>query len=297
MALRFIEESPNSGVDDTVGPTPLMIVPLKGTNRILLIDGEGLDVVPENPKMLKVTKVKGFVRKDLSNPTMWEIKSLALPGTFMVQVRQGTTVVKKLSVFVLDQRVVRLAVRPLQTAKGVFHAKVVPDPVAFVDDMNDIWNDQANVQINLVSTKPLLIDDPPDEIAREIGAFEADGFTLDETKGVFKVSIQLLDNPPLRSFAPVFLSHLESDPIKNADFTLIVVHAIAAFLGTNGLTDPSKKFATLAEYAGGRDWAHELGHHLGAGDSRVSDALMVSGGTGWKISVQDVLDVFNPLKP
>jgi hypothetical protein len=39
MATRFIEVLPNRGVDDNLGPIPEMIVPLRGTNHILLIDG------------------------------------------------------------------------------------------------------------------------------------------------------------------------------------------------------------------------------------------------------------------
>ena len=44
MATRFVEVLPNMGVDDNVGPIPQMIVPLRGTNHIFLIDGEGLAV-------------------------------------------------------------------------------------------------------------------------------------------------------------------------------------------------------------------------------------------------------------
>ena len=65
MATRFIEVLPNYGVDDSVGPIPEMIVPLRGTNHVLLIDGEGLDVKAESPQMLDITEVKNFVRKDL----------------------------------------------------------------------------------------------------------------------------------------------------------------------------------------------------------------------------------------
>ena len=58
MVTRFIEVLPNYGVDDKVGPIPEMIVPLRGTNHILLIDGEGLDVKAESPHMLEITEVK-----------------------------------------------------------------------------------------------------------------------------------------------------------------------------------------------------------------------------------------------
>jgi hypothetical protein len=153
MATRFAQVLPNRGVDDNVGPIPEMIVPLKGTNHILLIDGEGLVVKAENPHILDITEVKNFVRKDLPKPRMFQLKGKALPGEgggLLVLARRGMTVTATLRVFVLDNRIVRLAVRPLQTAPGVFHAKVLPDPVAFVCEMNEIWAPQVNVLIDLV---------------------------------------------------------------------------------------------------------------------------------------------------
>ena len=99
-----------------------------------------------------------------------------------------------------------------------------------------------------------------------------------------------------QSFAPVFLSYLGTNPVKNTEFTLFVVHAIAAYAGhTTGLTDLSYKFATVSEDANARIWAHELGHFLRGvpGESGVEGELMVSGGEGEKIPVLDAVQVFN----
>jgi hypothetical protein len=299
MATQFKEVRPNYGVDENAAPIPEMIVPLRGTNHILLIDGDGIGVPQaEKPNILEITEVKDFVRKDLPNPRMFRLKGKALPGEggLLVLARRGTTVIAQLRVFVVDNRIVRLAVRPLQTAPGVFHAKVRPDPVAFVYEMNEIWAPQANVLVDLLSDKPALIDDP-DQNARDMGAFEADGFTPDTKKGVFDDRIRMItQGKNFPSFAPVFLSYLGTDPVKNSDFTLFVVHAINAFAGhTTGLTDPSHKFALVSEDAPARDWAHELGHHLGGPDSRETGELMVSGGKEEKIPVQDAVNVFNRL--
>jgi len=298
MATRFIEVLPNYGVDDNVGPFPEMIVPLRGTNHIFLIDGEGLDLKAEVPNVLEITEVKNFVRQDLLKPRMFRLKGKALPGKggLLVLARRGDMAIARLRVFVLENRIVRLAVRPLQTAPGVFHAKVLPDPVAFVYEMNEIWTPQANVLIDLHPSKPALIDNDPDENAREMGAFQADGFTPDTKQGVFQPSIQMLNNGNLRSFAPVFLSYLGKDPVNNTDFTLFVVHAISAFAGvTNGLTDTSFKFALVADDADSRVWAHELGHLLtkAHGESTVTGELMVSGAQGQKIPVRRAVEVFN----
>jgi hypothetical protein len=297
MATGFIEVLPNRGVDDKGGPIPQMIVPLRGTNHILLIDGEGLAVQAESPHMLDITEAKDFVRKDLPKPRMFRLRGRALPGAggLLVLARRGTTVTATLRVFVLENRIVRLAVRPLQTAPGVFHAKRRPDPVRFVYEMNEIWAPQANVLIDLVPSNPALIDDP-DQIARDLGAFEADGITPDRKKGVFEERIRMLtQGKNFPSFAPVFLSFLAMDPVENTNLTIFVVHAINAGRGhTTGLTDSSDQFALVSEDAPARDWAHELGHALGEPDeSGVKGELMVSGGEGEKIPVQDAVQVFN----
>ena len=222
-------------------------------------------------------------------------RALAGKGGLLVLARPGTTEIAKLRVFVLDNRTVRLAVRPLQTAPGVFHAKVLPDPVAFVYEMNEIWAPQANVLIDLHPSKPALIDDP-EQNARDLGYFEADGVTPDAKKGVFEERIRMVTQKNFLSFAPVFLSYLGTDPVTNTDLTLFVVHAILAYAGhTTGVTDRSYKFALVSEDAPARDWAHELGHFLrGApGESGEKGELMVSGGEGEKISVQDAVRVFN----
>jgi hypothetical protein len=296
MATQFNEVLPNRGVDDKVA-IPQMIVPLKGTNDILLIDGDGFDVKAENPVMLEITEDKKFERKDRSSPHKFRLKvARALPGGggLLVEARRGKTVAAKLRVFVLDNRKVRLAVRPLQTAKGVNHAKKLPDTAAFVSKMNKIWTPQANVLIELVPSNPALIDDP-DQNARDLGAFEKDHYTPDTKKGVFPASIPMETYGDKQSFAPVFLSYLGRDPVKNTDFTLFVVHAIWAGSGhTFGATDKSNKFALVSEDADARQWAHELGHHLGGSDSTGKGELMESGEGGEKIPVQDAVKVFNP---
>jgi hypothetical protein len=102
MSTRFIQVLPNYGVDDTGVPIPEMIVPLRGTNHILLIDGEGLDVKAETPNMLEITEVKNFVRRDLLKPRMFRLKGKMLPGKvgMLVVARRGSLVVARLRVFV-----------------------------------------------------------------------------------------------------------------------------------------------------------------------------------------------------
>ena len=110
-----------------------------------------------------------------------------------------------------------------------------------------------------------------------MGFFEPDGFTPDVTKGVFEEEIQMLPHVGV-DFAPVFLSYLARDPVKNADFTLFVVQAISYTYGTHttGLTNLTFQFALVSEDASPRAWAHELGHFLrrAHGDSNVTDELI-----------------------
>jgi hypothetical protein len=312
VATQFKEVDPNQGVDDNVAPIPEMMVPLKGTNDILLTDAAGIGLpLSEKPNMLEISEVKGFVRRSLPNPHKFRLKGKALPGKngLLVQAVRGTIVTATLRVYVLEPRKVRLAVRPLQTAQGVFHAKNLPDTAAFVKKMNDIWGPQANVLIELVPSTPALIWDA-EQNARQIGAFKVDPVTglkiPDEEKGKFPAKIPLYTRipgkynnfAPVFSFLPVFKSYLENNPVKNTDFTIFVVHAIDTASGhTFGATDTeSHKFALVSEDADARQWAHEVGHHLGAEDSeKGKKLLMESGEEGEKISVQDAVNVFNRL--
>ena len=66
MPARFIEVLPNYGVDDKVGPYPEMIVPLRGTNHILLIDGDGLELKALVPHTVEITEVK--ILCDMASP-------------------------------------------------------------------------------------------------------------------------------------------------------------------------------------------------------------------------------------
>ncbi|MEP7074715.1 MAG: hypothetical protein ABI878_02810 [Acidobacteriota bacterium] len=301
MSAQFTEVLPNYGVDSTAISIPEMIVPLRGTNHIFLIDGDGLDVKAETPNMVEITESKDFIRGSLLKPRMFRLKGKGLPGKAGLQVvaRRGTVVVARLRVFVLDNRIVKLAVRPLQTARGVYHAKVIPEIAAFVDQMNQIWTPQANVLIDLVLDSLALINNDPEENARAMGAFQSDGFTPDATQGVFQESIGMLSYSTVKSFGPVFTSFLDNDPIKNVEFTLFVVQAISTYLGsfTSGATDPSYKFALVRGDASSRVWAHELGHLLRKfhGESTVAGELMVSGGpdTDTKIPVKEAVEVFN----
>ena len=70
---------------------------------------------------------------------------------------------------------------------------------------------------------------------------------------------------------------------------------VPSFPRITGLTDSSYKFGLVSEGAPARDWAHELGHFLRGehGESGVSGELMVSGGEGEKIPVQDAVKLFN----
>lgn len=299
MPARFIEVLPNYGVDDKVGPYPEMIVPLRGTNHILLIDGDGLELKALVPHTVEITEVKNFVRHGLANPRMFRLKGKALAGKdgVLVEARSGSAVAATLRVFVLENRTVRLAVRPLQTTRGVNHAKVLPDPVAFVYQMNEIWGPQANVLIDLHPSNPAVLDDPYQN-ALEMGALKADGVTPDVSRGTIGASVQMLSYGSVKGFAPVFLSYLSTDPVPNTDLTIFVVHAISAYAAvTTGLTDTSYSFVMVSEDADSRVWAHELGHFLtkAHGESSVDGELMVSGGTGQKIPVRQAVEVFNKL--
>src|SRR4029079_5032672 len=99
MLTRFIEVLPEYGVDDKLAE-PQMIVPLRGTNHIILIDGEGSDVKAQNPPTLEITEVKNLIGYGPKR-RLFRLKGKMLPGKTgtLVEARRGTAVFARLRAF------------------------------------------------------------------------------------------------------------------------------------------------------------------------------------------------------
>jgi hypothetical protein len=295
MSARFAEIRPDLGVDENAVPIPQMMVPLNGSNMVCLFEGTNLILKPERPNVIAITEVRDrskvteFVTQIATlmfgrgpEYRIFRIAGKRLGGVqgALVCAMRGKTVVARLRAIVLGQKTKKIAVRPLKTDASTFHAKHLPDEKEYLKQINDIWTPQANVRFDLIPSSPAIIDDQG-EIASALG--------VDYDKGVFHDTIDML------KYGPVFRPYVD----RNADFTIFVVRAISTYYGsyTRGVTDTSYTFALVDEDATARTWAHELGHFLIKKHWESPDAgtLMVSGGTGEKISVDLTINAFNQL--
>ena len=182
-----------------------------------------------------------------------------------------------LKVLVLKQKVVKIAIRPVQVrddrGNPVTFTDAPFDPQALLDRLNFVWKHQANIVFQLGRTDPAVIDGLS---PRSEGADH--------------------QNPTM---AASFLKN--KDP--GADFTAFLVRR--AFDGherVSGVTDARAGYALIDDDRSPTTLAHEAGHFLGALDGHGKyekryghqgtdpDLLMRDGGAGWKIPFGLVTD-------
>jgi hypothetical protein len=332
MTAWFRERQPNSGVDEKAQGGAAMIVPVHGSNVVQLEWGAGLKVAPDSD-LIRVQEVdsNGFVRKlsdfgavehgyyyrgsrgagiDIgawesfpggrtSHIRYFNIYGATKPTDVQVTAKDKDGTQTHIRVVALDQRIVKLAIRPVVVDDGsgklIPHSRRPFDTAAMVKGMNSIWTPQANVVFDLVSSEPAPITDQS-EIAKMLDLKTTNKAPLPDI-----VSIQ--------KFAPIFMRLKSSLKSPQANFTMFLVKQ--AQDGTslpNGVTDAEKGFALIGDsrlehYT----MAHEAGHFLGSIKGPRGDlvtfrhkappgGLMSLVSYGYKIPFDYVIDYFNPIR-
>src|SRR4029077_6319861 len=125
---------------------------------------------------------------------------------------KGTRKVEtSMTAVVLGKKSVKIAIRPVKVRdeKGnwVFHSTIQFDAEDLRSQMNAIWTPQSNVEFDLVSKEPLLLDDA--ELSKEIQS-------LGTTRERF------LETVHMQAFVPMFKRHVE----PKANLTFFVVKSI-----------------------------------------------------------------------
>lgn len=294
MLARFGEVFPNSGVDEhTPTGNVGMIVPLRGSNFVALGGGQDLVVTSTNPVLIKTEEVLRWplavasmilpISLLIGSVRIFRVKSFGLTGIDKVKVEAKNPKTSKveatLKVLVLKEKVVKIAIRPVQTREGASGPASAftngGDPQKLLDEMNVLWNAQANVVFQLGMTRPAIIDGLS---PKTIGADIKNSTTL-----------------------PSFVK--ERDP--NAQFTAFLVRrAIDGKTGlVPGVTDEQSAFCLIGDDRSENTLAHEAGHYLGShGDSgkfsqhyghpgpQDAEFLTRDGGAGKKIAFGQVTD-------
>jgi hypothetical protein len=257
MAATFREVTAYSGVDENL-PTggQGIVVPSGGSTLVILQDGRGLDVRSTIPSKVYVYEFKtkqeraGAVRK-ASNPSeatrrfdddswrIFRVKADAPVGFDKVRVEAKKTKADKaeatLKVIVLDKKTVKVAIRPTQVCNGkqVVSLGKAADPQKLLDEMNAIWNPQANVYFELGRTDPATIED----LSPQADAIEMQ-----------KLPKGFLDERDSGSALTFFLVRKVTDG-GSAD---------------KGSTNAKERISLIGDSRSESTMAHEAGHFLGS---------------------------------
>jgi len=257
MAATFREVTAYSGVDENL-PTggQGVVVPSGGSTLVILQDGRGLDVRSTIPSKVYVYEFKtrqeraGAVR-NASNPSeamrrfdddswrIFRVKADAPVGFDKVRVEAKRTKADKaeatLKVIVLDKKTVKVAIRPAQVRDGKQLVSLgnAADAQKLLDEMNAIWNPQANVYFELGRTDAATIEG----LSPQADAIEMQ-----------KLPKGFLDERDLRSALTFFLVRKVTDG-GTAD---------------KGATNAKERVSLIADSRSDSTMAHEAGHFLGA---------------------------------
>ena len=257
MAATFREVTAYSGVDENL-PTggQGIVVPSGGSTLVILQDGRGLDVRSTIPSKVYVYEFKtrqeraGAVR-NASNPSeamrrfdddswrIFRVKADAPVGFDKVRVEAKRTKAHKaettLKVIVLDKKTVKVAIRPAQVRDGKQLVSLgnAADAQKLLDEMNAIWNPQANVYFELGRTDAATIEG----LSPQADAIEMQ-----------KLPKGFLDERDSRSALTFFLVRKVTDG-GTAD---------------KGATNAKERVSLIADSRSDSTMAHEAGHFLGA---------------------------------
>jgi hypothetical protein len=256
MAATFREVTAYSGVDENL-PTggQGIVVPSGGSTLVILQDGRGLDVQSTMPSKVYVYEFKtrqertGAVR-NASNPSeamrrfdddswrIFRVKADSPVGIDKVKVEAKRTKAKAeatLKVIVLDKKTVKVAIRPAQVRDGkqLVILGNAADTQKLLDEMNAIWNPQANVYFELGRTEAATIEG----LSPQAEAIEMQ-----------KLPKGFLDERDARSALTFFLVRKVTDG-GTAD---------------KGATNAKERVSLIADSRSDSTMAHEAGHFLGA---------------------------------
>ena len=297
MPAIFREVFPYAGVDElTATGNVAIIVPLKGSNVVLLEGGSNLKVASTLRPAVQVDEITDphyftalanqlhpidsiemvytIAQLKLGIYRIFKITGNSLAGFDVAKVQainpRTSRVEATLKVLVLGKKLIKISIRPAQIRgdqeKLVSFTNASLNVQSLVDQMNAIWQPQANIVFQLAKSDPALID----------------GLTPKSEGADIK-------NPTL-------LASFQNQKDTSADFTAFLVRR--AYDGNdvvNGVTNAKAGVVLISDSRSESTLAHEAGHFLGAlgeDGKYIKDyghqgtdpkLLMRDGGAGWKI--------------
>jgi len=209
-----------------------------------------------------------------------EIKAVPVPMPGRRLPLQGSA----LRVVVLDRLRVPIAIRNVRsrdrTGALVYHARQPCDPKQELANMNAIWNPQANIAFDLVSSEDVVMDhnDPRTREALRKAYGMKEG-----VKAEFGSMTQIAAETNWEVF--------RDKKVPGTVMTFFLVHTISGSASPMGRMNLDMGISFIAGSHLPTTFAHEAGHYLGQmwhrGDTKDPNEdmrlLMRGGGSGWKI--------------
>ena len=181
MGATFRELAPNSGVDENLPSGGQgIVVPSGGSTLVILQDGKGLNVQATVPSKVHVheftTKQEhADAAKSAANPAeaaqrlgagSWRIfrikadKPVGLDKVTVDAKNARGTAEARLKVLVVEKKTVKVHIRPVHVPDGNAFVRLgkAADPQKLLDQMNAIWNSQANIYFELGRVDPAKIE-------------------------------------------------------------------------------------------------------------------------------------------
>lgn len=286
------------GVDEhTATGNVGIVVPLRGSNVVILADGPTLHVESTVRPAVQVEEITDprthpiwskLIAATLSfeNLKARAIRVFKVSANSLVGIDVAKVVAKNdrpsrveatLKVLVVKQKLIKISIRPTQVRDGprniVGFTNSNASAQSLLDQMNLVWEPQANIVFQLARTDPALIDG------------------LSPTSAGADIQNSAM--------AASFKSN--KDPA--ADLTVFLVRrAFDGAIPVSGVTDAKAGFALIGDNRSETTLAHEAGHFLGALNEHGKfsqryghqgtdpDLLMRDGGAGRKIPYGLVTD-------
>jgi hypothetical protein len=257
MAASFREVAAYSGVDEKLPSGGQgIIIPSGGSTLVILENAKGLDVSYTIHSKLHVCdfrtkQERAGAAKNSPNPDealrrfeedswrIFRIKADAPVGIDKARVEAKNTKTGRaeatLQVIVLAKKTVKVAIRPAQVSDGkqLVSLGSSADPQKLLDEMNAIWNPQANVYFELGRTDAATIDGLSPQA---------------ETIEMQKLPKDFLDARDSGSALTFFLVRKVTNG-GQAD---------------KGATNAKERVSLIADSRSDSTMAHEAGHFLGA---------------------------------
>jgi peptidoglycan hydrolase-like protein with peptidoglycan-binding domain len=278
---------PLDGFDETATPFHWLLVPFRGTNRVLLFNTR-FSLLTSNRSVVTAERV--FERGTLGRlfAGVVEVHGVSIGDAFIRVLDGSGNEVARLDVSVRQQRTFSVAFRYVDNA-GVGTARQVGDEVGFLATMNEIYNRQTHIRFVSAGAQRVTIRDNLGTEVNTIGNF---------TNGEWPNIVNARTRNNAAQFNIFFVREVETD----AEGTLNP--STGALTDTvDAVTDGAHRDCIFEDAAGtdmGATLAHEAGHALGEPDLSNARFLMhgITDARARKISKDQALrmhrDVLRP---